>query len=255
MVLPGIGLWLIFAIALCVHVVRTNQAMYWLMIILMIPWLGGLVYFIAIVLPSLSSGPTARRIGQSARETLDPHREYRQAKAACDVTPTVHNQMRLAKAAAAMGQHADAEQLYAQAAQGIHAEDPALLLGRALALIELGRYGEALKLLDALGEDTDRGRTPVVALALGRAYEGLGRMSEADTAYQWAAGRLPGLEGLGRYAAFLARTGRRADAGEAVAEMDRHRPSQSPIPQGRPPLARPRRPRPGTVSRDHPAGG
>ena len=35
MFLPGIGLWLLFSIALCVHVVRTNQAMYWLMIILM----------------------------------------------------------------------------------------------------------------------------------------------------------------------------------------------------------------------------
>ena len=53
------------------------------------------------------------------------------------------------------------------------------------------------------------------------AYEGLGRMGEADTAYQWAAGRLPGLEGLGRYAAFLARTGRRDEAAEAVEEMDR----------------------------------
>jgi hypothetical protein len=46
-------------------------------------------------------------------------------------------------------------------------------------------------------------------------------MAEAETAYQWAAGRLPGLEGLGRYAAFLARTGRKDEAREAVAEMDR----------------------------------
>jgi len=221
MILPGIGLWLIFSIALCVHVVRTNQAMYWLMIILMIPWLGGLVYVAAIIVPSLAGGPTARRIHSAARETLDPHREYREAKAACDETPTVHNQMRLAKAASSLGQFADAETLYRQAAQGIHAEDPALLLGRAVALIELGRFAEALPLLDALGEDTDRGRNPVTALALGRTYEGLGRLGEADTAYQWAAGRLPGQEGMGRYAAFLARTGRRDEARETLAEMDR----------------------------------
>jgi hypothetical protein len=219
--LPAFGLSLLFSIALCVHVVRTNQAMYWLMIILMLQPLGGIVYLVAIVIPSMAGGTAARRLRQSARAALDPTREYREAKADCDDTPTVHKQMRLARAAAALGRWQEAESLYGQAAHGIHAEDPALLFGRAVALIELGRHGEALALLEALGKDADEGRTPAVALALGRAYEGLGRMSEADTAYQWAAERLPGLEGLGRYAAFLALTGHRDEAREAVAEMDR----------------------------------
>jgi hypothetical protein len=111
--------------------------------------------------------------------------------------------------------------LYGTAAHGIHAEDPVLLMGRAVALIELNRFEEALTLLDVMGKDADKGRTPAAALALGRAFEGLGRIGEADTAYQWAAGRLPGLEGVGRYAAFLARTGRRDEAAEAITEMDR----------------------------------
>src|SRR5258708_7756763 len=214
------GLSLVFSVALCVHVVRTNQSMFWLWIILMIPWLGGLVYLAAVVVPSLTASPSARRLGQSARDAMDPTREYRAATAACQETPTVHNRMRLAKAAAALGRHGEAEYLFAQAAQGIHAEDPALLLGRANALIELGRHSEALTLLEKLGEDGERGRTPPAALALGRAYEGLGRIAEADRAYEWAAGRLPGLEGVGRYAAFLARQGRRAEAQEVITEMD-----------------------------------
>ena len=219
--LPAFGLSLLFSIALCVHVVRTNQPMYWLMIILMLQPLGGIVYLVAIVAPSIVGGTTARRAVQSARETLDPGREYREAKIANDSSATVHNQMRLAKAAAALGRHDEAERLYGQAAGGIHADDPVLLLGRANALIELGRHADALEILDRLGQDADKGRSPQAALALGRAYEGLGRSAEADTAYQWAAGRLPGLEGLGRYAAFLARAGRTAEAREAVAEMDR----------------------------------
>jgi hypothetical protein len=216
------GLPLLFTIAMCVHVVRTNQPMYWLMIILLAaPPLGGIVYLIAVVLPGMARGPTARRLGQEARAALDPTREYREAKAACDDTPTVHNLMRLAKAAAAQGHHGEAEQLYARAATGIHADDPTLLLGRAVSLIELGRHAEALGLLDMLGRDTDAGRAPATALALGRAYEGLGRTSEADTAYQWAAGRLPGLEGLARYAAFLAHCGRAQEAAETLSEIDR----------------------------------
>jgi hypothetical protein len=219
--LPAFGLSLLFSIALCVHVVRTNQAMYWLMIILMLQPLGGIVYLVAIVLPSLAGGPTARRVAQGARETLDPTREYREARAANDLTPTVHNQMRLAKAAASLGHHGEAEQLFAQAATGVHADDPVLLLGRATALVALGRHAEALAILERLGDDEEKGRSPQAALTLGRAYEGLGRMGEADTAYQWAAARLPGLEGLGRYAAFLAHVGRPADAREALDEIDR----------------------------------
>lgn len=219
--LPVFGLSLIVSVAMCVHVVRTNQSMYWLWIILAIPWLGALVYLFAVILPGLSQGPAARRLAQGAREAIDPTREYREARAACEDSPTVHNRMRLARAAAALGRHDEAQHLYGEAAQGIHAEDPTLLLGRAVSLIELGRDAEALDLLDRLGKDGDRGRTPAAALALGRAYEGLGRMSEADVAYEWAAGRLPGLEGVGRYAAFLARQGRRREAEDAIAEMDR----------------------------------
>jgi len=226
--IPAFGLSLLFSIALCVHVVRTNQAMYWLMIILMLQPLGGIVYLVAILLPSLAGGTAARRAVQNARETLDPTREYREARAATDDSPTVHNQMRLAKAAASLGQHDEAERLYAAAATGIHADDPVLLLGRATALVELGRHAEALELLDRLGQDAEKGRSPQTALTLGRAYEGLGRTAEADTAYQWAAGRLPGLEGLGRYTAFLARAGRVDEAREALTEIDRRIASANP---------------------------
>jgi hypothetical protein len=219
--LPFFGLSLLFSLGLCAHVVRNNQAMYWLVIILLFQPLGGLVYLVAIVAPSLLGGPAARRLGASAREVIDPTREYREARLACEQTGTVHNRMRMAKAAATLGRFDEAEYLYGEAAQGIHADDPALLLGRALALIELKRHAESLTLLERLGEDGEAGRTPIAALALARAYEGLGRNAEADTAYEWAAGRLPGLEGVGRYAAFLARQGRRAEADEAIAEMDR----------------------------------
>jgi hypothetical protein len=219
--IPIFGASLLFSILLCVHVVRSNQNMYWLWIILMFQPLGGLVYLVAIIVPEMMGGRTARRVGAAARQSLDPGRTYRTAKADYDNSPTVAHAMHLGAAAAALGRHDEAEALYHEAAQGVHADDPALLLGRANALIELGRFAEALSVLEKLGQDEDRGRTPQAALALGRAYEGLGRDAEADGAYDWAAGRMPGLEAYGRYAAFLARTGRRAEAQEALAEMDR----------------------------------
>jgi hypothetical protein len=217
----SLGLMIAVQVALCIHVVRTGQQMYWMWIIIAFGPVGSLVYVFAVLAPDLMGGSTARRLGKAARDTLDPTRAYRKAKADCDEAPTVANRMRLAQAAAGLGRHDEAQVLYSQAARGIHADDPAILLGWANALIETGRFAEALPLLDKLGEDPDKGRTPAAALALGRTYEGLGRFTEADTAYEWAAGRLPGLEGLARYAAFLAHTGRREEAAELLKEMDR----------------------------------
>jgi hypothetical protein len=211
---------LLISILLCVHVVRTNQQIFWIFVILFIPVLGSLVYAVAVLVPETLGGARAKRMGMAARDALDPNREYRLAKAAVADAATVHNRMRLAAAAAALGRHGEAEQLYAEAATGIHADDPALLLGRANAMIELGRAPEALPLLDKLAEEQPT-RTPSTALAQARVYEALGRYKEADAAYQWAAGRLPGLEALARYAAFLANTGRREEAADNLAEIDR----------------------------------
>jgi hypothetical protein len=221
--LPGLVVIGGFLIAMCIHVVRTGRELFWLWIILIaFPPVGALVYFFAIVAPELFRGPTARKMGRAAREAMDPMRAYRDAKSAHELSPTVHNQMRLAAAAAELGRHTEAEALYREAMQGdVHADDPALLLGRAKALIELGRPAEAMPFLERLNEQGKEGSTPQAMLALARAYEGLGRMDEAAQAYDWTAPRLPGLEGVARQAAFLARTGKRSQAQEALAEIDR----------------------------------
>jgi hypothetical protein len=211
---------LLITVLLCLHVVRTNQQIFWIFIIVLLGPLGWIIYGVVILVPDLAGGTRAQRMGMAARDALDPGREYRQAKAAMDDTPTVHNRMRLAAAAASMGRWAEAEALYGEAARGIHADDPAILLGRANALLELGRAAEALPLVDKVAEQ-QAARNPSTALAQARVYEVLGRYAEADEAYQFAAGRLPGLEALGRYAAFLALTGRRQEAADNLAEIDR----------------------------------
>ena len=154
---------MVMAILLCVHVVRSGRETYWLWIILAFQPLGGVVYLVTNVLPELFGGRQAQQLGQAARRKLDPTRAYREAKAACEDAPTVRNQSKLAEAASDLGQYAEAETLYAKAAQGIHAEDPTLLLGRARALIELSRHAEALEILNRMSEDEADGRTPAVA--------------------------------------------------------------------------------------------
>ncbi|HEY1750590.1 MAG TPA: hypothetical protein VGG29_04970 [Caulobacteraceae bacterium] len=216
----GLLLSLLITVLLCVHVVRTNQQVFWIFVIVFLGPIGWAIYLGAVIIPEMLGGTRARRMGMAARDAIDPGREYRQARAAVDDTPTVHNRMRLAAAAAQLGRHGEAEQHYGEAAQGIHADDPALLLGRANALIELGRGAEALPLVEKLAAE-QAARSPATALAQARVLEALGRFGEADGAYQFAAGRLPGLEALARYAAFLARVGRKTEAADHLAEIDR----------------------------------
>ncbi len=208
--LPLLGLSLIFSIALCVHCWRTHQQTYWLWIILAFQPIGGLVYFIAVILPELTGGSAARRMGQAARETLDPGRNYRTAKAVYDDAPTVQNAMKLAEAAVDMGRWQEAESLYGGAAQGLYADDPALLLGRARAQIELGRAADALSQIDHLA--TLGPISPQGDLVKARALQALGRLGEAERSFKSAYDRLPGLEAIARYAVFLAETGRKDEA-------------------------------------------
>ena len=217
----GLLLTYVPAVLLCWHIMRTGRDTFWIWIVLMAPGIGSVAYIALNIVPEIFGGSTAQKVTRAARATLDPNREYREAKAACEDTPTVRNQSRLATAAAQMGKPAEAEALFRNAAQGVHAEDPVLLLGLANALLELRRPADALEVLGRLGRDEAHGRTPAAALALGRAHEDLGCIDEADTALQWASERMPGFEALARYAAFMARNGRQAEAREVVTELDK----------------------------------
>lgn len=220
-ILGGGLLYLVFALAMAVHAVRSGRPLWWLPVIVFLP-LGAVIYGVAVVAPDVLGGSRAQRLAADTRAVLDPGREYREAQRACQETPTVRNQARLAAAAAGLGRHDEAERLYREAAHGIHAEDPSLLLGRAQALLELGRAAEALEALELIpGGETADPLTPPAMLALARAYEALGRTAEADGAYAEAVQRMAGFEALARHAAFLARTGRTAEARDLLADIDR----------------------------------
>lgn len=208
------------SVALCVHAIRSGRDFFWCTIILLFQPLGPIIYIVGILIPDLLKGQKVQQWRARSRDRLDPQKDYREARAASELAPTAGNLSRLAEQATLLGRHGEAETAWAQAATGIHADDPVLLLGRAQALIELDRNAEALTLLEKLGENEDKGRTPAAALALGRAHEALGHVEAADTALQWAAIHMPGLEALGRYVAFMARQGRTDEAREALADMD-----------------------------------
>lgn len=204
-----------------IHVVRTGQNMYWIWLLIIGGPLGALIYFFAIMLPDLTGGRTARKVTGAAARLIDPEREYKQALKRLEETPTIDARMKAAHAAAAIGRWDDSERMWSGCATGRWAEDSTILLGHARALLELSRHGEALERLETLKSQGRDGETPQAALLFARAYEGLGRIEEAEDPYRFAADRVPGLEAGARYVAFMAKTGRRSDAETGLGELDR----------------------------------
>ena len=205
-----------------IHVIRTGREMFWLWLFIIGPLIAPAFYFFAVLVPEMMGGRAARNVGKAARQALDPERDYRSALRALEDTPTIGNRMKVAQAAAKLGRWSDAEAQWAQCAEGHWAEDHAILMDHANALLELGRWQEALARLEQVKALGDReANAPATALAFARAYEGLGRNEEADDAYRFAADRVPGLESGARYVAFMAKTGRREDAEIGLAEIER----------------------------------
>ena len=86
--------------------------MYWLIILFMFPLLGSIVYFAVVFLPDARLQRGVRKAGSAIQATLNPGREMREAQQAFDLTPTAHNQMRLAAALFDAGMVAQAVEQY-----------------------------------------------------------------------------------------------------------------------------------------------
>ena len=68
--IPLFGLSIAFAVLLAMHVVRTGQERYWLWIVLAFQPLGGVVYFLAVVLPDMLNGSAETGRRTEAQDTF-----------------------------------------------------------------------------------------------------------------------------------------------------------------------------------------
>ena len=221
MPIVGFGLYFALAIFCAVHVVRTGQPLYWLMILFAFPLIGSLVYFLAVYLPASRLQRGAMKAVAAAAKALDPQREVRAARAAFEETPTAQNQMRLAVALLEAGDAPAAVQAYQACLQGPFAKDPEIRFGAARALVECERYAEALHLLDALRRDHPDQRAEPVALLTARSLAGTGRHAEARAAFAAAEERFGTYEAKAEYAIWAYAVGDRVTSTRLQTETDR----------------------------------
>jgi hypothetical protein len=152
---------------------------------------------------------------------IDPEKAYNALHDAVETSPTVENMARLAEECVAMGRHKEATELYEACLQGMHASDPALMLGLARALFGLGQFAESKATLDRLRAENPNFQSADGHLLYARALEGQGELAAARAEYEAVRGYYPGPEASCRLALLLQKTGEEAQGAALFKEIRR----------------------------------
>jgi len=216
------GLTIIAIQILCaVHCIRRGGNPGWLMLIIFLPAIGSLAYFLIEVLPGLGQSREVRAAKAAAVKAIDPERELRMAREALDLADTAANRIALADRLAELERWDEAVPHYQEGiTKAPRAErGPATRMARAM--FEAGRAAEARAVLESLPETQSASERDRADLLLAQVLEAEGEDARALALYTDIGERLPGGEAQCRQAALLLRLGRPAEARAPLEEVER----------------------------------
>lgn len=196
----GVGLHVLIALFFAVHAIRTGRELYWIVVLFMFPGLGSVVYFFAIFLPQSRLERTLGKAGSLVREKLDPGRALREAQNAYDLTPTAHNQTRLASAMYDAGMYAKAVEQFDACLRGPFANDPEIRFAAAEARLANRQAGDAVAALLELRKTHPTFREEQLGVMLARAYAAADQHVEAGREFAAVVERFAGIEARAEYA-------------------------------------------------------
>lgn len=223
--MPFVGLGLHFLVALyfAVHAVRNRREMYWLLILFSFPILGSVVYFFAIYLPASRLDQTIGRAGRAVRDTLDPGRAVREAQHAFDLTPTAHNQTRLATAMLDAGMIEQAVEQFDACLRGPFAGDAEIIFAAARARLANGQAAQALMALEDLRRKQPGFRPDQLSLVLAKAHAAAGQHEQAGAEFADLVTRFASIEARVEYALWALGRNERVLAEAQLKELEHAR--------------------------------
>jgi hypothetical protein len=207
----------VFDVLLIVHAARTGRFMPWGFVILFLPGVGALIYVVFALAPEWFGSYGVQRARRSVAVALDPTGRYRALRDELDVVDTVANRSALAEECLKIGRPQEALEHYESILARPLGDEPAFLIGKARALIDLGRADEAVATLEEVRRRARDFHSPEGHLLFARALEDAGRPDEALDAYARVSRTFPGPEPRVREARLLDRLGRR-DQARSIAE-------------------------------------
>ena len=203
---------LVIQIAFAIHVVRTGRDTIWIYIILFVPALGCIVYFVTQVLPELGQSGTARKAGNSLIKAIDPQRELRRRKEELEISDTLNNRLQLADECMDAKLIEDAISLYTSCLKGLHDNDPNIMQKLAYANFIHGNSAVTKEILEKLITLNPDYKSTDGHLLYARALENLDLLDNAAKEYEVLSRSFPGEEARVRYGLLLQKMGRSEQA-------------------------------------------
>jgi hypothetical protein len=210
--MPVLFLSIVVQVALVVHVMRSGRPIYWIFLIVFMPVIGSIAYFIVELLPELSNNRRARGAIRNIKKTLDPNAEIRHHERLLKLSGSVDAARHLASELTASGRYTDAIRHYEEALTGLYENDPDLLLGLAQAQFGNHEFPKARATLDRLIETNPEFRSPDGHLLYARSVEECGDLQKAEDEYRAVAAYYSGAEASVRFALLLEKLGKSEEA-------------------------------------------
>ena len=196
----------ILQIALIVHVLRTGRPYWWILILFMAPFIGGLAYVVIELLPGFHTP-------EGWWESIKP-RKWRIAglREQLEESETVTNRLKLADALFESGEVNEAHAIASECLKGIFQNDPQTLVDVAKYKIGLGHHAEAYALLEKVDTTGNRLLGLQLQLMRGDCLAALQQFPEAEAAFESVVDRYIGEAPRAGLAIVYERTGRNEPA-------------------------------------------
>jgi hypothetical protein len=192
---------------LIIHVLKTGRDFRWIFLLIFLPGIGSLIYFVMEILPSLTGGLAARRAARHVGRLVDPGRSLRQQQLEYERSRNVDTATRLANELIRGGRHDEAIKVCEESRTGVFADDPTLLSTLAAAHFGKRELKKAIETLELLRAQNPDFRSPDGHLLYARALEEDGQTDKAIQEYEALGRYYPGAEARVRLAQLQQRIG------------------------------------------------
>src|SRR5262245_60764069 len=132
MVFVGL-LSIVLQIVLIVHCIKTGRNTIWVIVLIMLSYLGIFAYVAVELMPDLLGSRTARRAGRGVKKMLNPNADLRRYEDAARVGGNVASLQQYAAELTRQGRYDEAIEQYRKALTGLYEHDPNIMLGIAQA--------------------------------------------------------------------------------------------------------------------------
>lgn len=197
-------------VALAVHAIQRHRRDGWLLLILMLPGVGALMYVLLMVWEWLLGA--ARVPAPPSRPPVDAEQELRHRRAALAMADNLLNRLALALVCLKHGHYGEAAELFESLDAGECPDDPLILLGLARSQFALERFDAAKRSLDRLIAENPDFRSEAGHLLYARSLEALGEVQDALHEYEVLTSYCQEPEALCRHALLLTSLGRPGEA-------------------------------------------